>query len=144
MAALRATVTVLYYFEGINSDQMTIQRTVPLIYRPTTDASGQPTFSAAMALPTSVFPNPARAPQPGVDDDVPEAFPPQRFAAAAFTTPAPATDADFAAACGEAAKWLRRKGIKPVTTGVWAVAWVTYSRLRDPEHNSECWLSVAA
>ena len=82
-------------------------------------------------------------PSPSIDDDVQEAFPPQRFATAFFMTPALATDVDYAAASGEAAKWLRRKGLTPVTSGVWAQAWVTYSRLADAEHNTECWLSMA-
>ena len=81
-----------------------------------------------MALPTSDFPVPAFAPTPTVGGDKPEAyaFPPQRFAAASFSTPAPATDLQYSFACGEAAQWLRSKGFAPVTTGAWAQAWVTY------------------
>jgi hypothetical protein len=94
-----------------------------------------------MALPTSYFPDPARAPLPEVDAVV-EAFPAQRFAAATFSTPTPAVEGDFQRACAEAAQWLRGRGIKPAKAGVWAQAWVTYSRLRDPAHVSECWQSV--
>ena len=86
--------------------------------------------------------HPARAPQPEVDAVV-EAFPAQRMAAALFETPAPATDVEFSHACDEAAQWLRGRGVKPAKSGAWAKAWVTYSRLRDPTHISECWLSVS-
>jgi len=134
---------MLFYFLGDNSDHQAVQRTTPVILRPTTDSSGEPTISAAMALPTSYFPDPARAPQPEVDAVV-EAFPAQRFAAAALNTPAPATEGDFKRACAEAAQWLQGRGLKPAKAGVWAQAWVTYSRLRDSAHVSECWLSVPA
>ena len=117
---------------------------MPLIYRPATDAFGQATISASMALPTSDFPVPAFAPTPTVGGDKPEAFPPQRFAAASFSTPAPATDLQYSFACGEAAQWLSSKGLAPVTTGAWAQAWVTYSGRDASEHVQECWLGLSS
>jgi hypothetical protein len=138
----RAAQTVLFYFIGDNSDQQAVQCTTPFIFRPAADAAGEPTISAAMALPTSYFPDPARAPLPEVDAVV-EAFPAQRFATAFFQAPTPATEEDFKRACAEAAQWLRGRGIAPAKTGVWAQAWVTYSRLRDPAHVNECWLQVS-
>ena len=123
----RAAATVLFYFLGDNSDHQDVQRTTPFIFRPTTDAAGEPTISAAMALPTSYFPDPAKAPLPEVDAVV-EAFPAQRFATATIVTPGPATEGDFQRACAETVQWLQRKGIKPAKTGVWAQAWVMYSR----------------
>ena len=45
-----------------------------------------------MALPTSVFPNPALAPKPSSFADVLEPFPAIRIAALSFETPQLATD----------------------------------------------------
>ena len=140
--SLLATEALLLYFEGSNGAAKPVARTVPLIYRPRTLPTGESVINAAMALPTSVYPDPGAAPQPSPENK-PEAFPAQRFAAASFSTPLPATDLQYAYACGEVAQWLASKGLAPVTKGVWAQAWVTYSGSDATEHVQECWLGVS-
>jgi len=141
--SLLSTEALLLYFEGSNGAATPVARTVPLIYRPQAAPSGETIINAAMALPTSVFPVPASAPKPDPENKL-EAFPAQRFAAVTFTTPTPATDLDYAHACGEVEQWLSSKGLKPATKGAFAQAWVTYSGAVATEHVQECWLSVSA
>jgi hypothetical protein len=61
--ALKGVSDITWELDSDNSDQQEVQRTVPFIFRPTMDAAGELTISAAMALPTSYFPDPARAPR---------------------------------------------------------------------------------
>jgi len=141
-ASLLATESLLIYFTGENGGFKPVSRTVPIIYRPATDSFGQATYIAAMALPTSDYPNPATAPKPEANDKF-EFFPPQRFAAVSFSTAAIATDLQYAFACGQLSQWLSEKGLTPVSTGVWAQAWVTYSGAAAVEHVQECWLGLS-
>ena len=133
-----ATQELLYYFGGANAAFKKVDRTVPLIYKPLTDAFGRSELIAAMALPASLFPTPASAPAPDAYD-VLTPFPAQRFAAAAFNTTQPATDLEYTFACGEAAQWLSGRGVAPTATQLW----VTYSGRDASLHASECWLGIA-
>ena len=110
---------------------------MPLLYRPL--ASG--TLLASFALPTSLYPNPALAPQPEAFYTL-EPFPSAiAIAAFRFDTPALATDLEYSFACGQLAQWLSDKGIAPVA-GLWAQAWATYSQEFASPHVNECWAQV--
>ena len=134
------TQEMLIYFEGENSALRQVPRTVPLIFRPTTAGSGGG-LSASMALPTSVFPNPALAPKPSSFADVLEPFPAIRIAALSFETPQLATDIQYSFACGELQEILTLQGIAPVA-GPWSQAWVTYSGRASATFVNECWIEV--
>lgn len=132
------TEELFYYFEGSNSADQKVPRTVPLIYRPQVNGD----LKASMALPTSDFPNPEYAPKPSYYD-VAEPFPAIRIAALAFTTPAIATDVQYSFACGELLTLLAVEGVAPVA-GPWSQAWVTYSARADKKHFNACWMQVPA
>ena len=134
--SLDATTELLYYFEGSNRAGQRVPVTVPILYRP----EGQ-NLLASMALPTSLFPNSAFAPQPTAFSTF-EPFPAIRIAALTFQTPALATDVDYAFACGELNEILTLEGIKRVT-GPWAEAWATYSGRAAEVHINECWMAVS-
>jgi hypothetical protein len=134
-----ATQEMLIYFEGENSALRQVPRTVPLIFRPTTGSRGG--LSASMALPTSVYPNPANAPRPSSFVDVLEPFPAIRIAALSFQTPELATDIQYSFACGELQEILTLQGITPVA-GPWSQAWVTYSGRASATFVNECWIEV--
>ena len=112
---------------------------MPLLYRP--QSGPEYVLAASMAIPTSVYPNPALAPRPTAFDTE-EAFPSITISAFRFDTPALAKDLDYAFACGQLAQWSSTKGLKPVS-GPWAQAWATYSGEAASPHVNECWAQVS-
>jgi hypothetical protein len=138
--SIEATEFLFYYFDGENAEFKPVVPTVPLIYRPSLGAN--PSLTASMALPTSVFPNPASAPRPS-EFDKEEAFPAITIAAFRFDTPAIATDLQYSYACGQLGQWASERGLAPIP-GPWAQAWVTYSTEAASPHVNECWAQVAA
>ena len=129
------------YFDGSNSALERVATTVPLIYRP--QAGAVPELKASMAIPTSVYPNPALAPRPTFGQETLEAFPSITVAAFRFDTPTLATDLQYSYACGQLGQWSSVKGFQ-IVAGPWEQAWTTYSGEAASPHVNECWAQIYA
>ena len=137
---------VFEFFESDNGSFERIPLTVPLIFRPAPAG----TWLASFALPPSLFPTPAKAPEilPGSDLLLETFSPPQAptagrlLAAYTFYTIQLAVQADYEAACASLTAALPALGLTPVGSA-WAEAWVTYSTMEMVGNMiNECWLEV--
>jgi hypothetical protein len=145
--SVASATPVFEYFLSDNGEFTKIPFTVPLIFRP----SPAGTWTASFALPLSLFPTPAKAPDilPGSDLLLEPFAPPQApsagrlIAALTFYTIQVAAQEDYEAACASLSAALPGLGLAPVA-GAWREVWVTYStKEMVGDMVNECWVEVA-